>query len=86
MIRYDEPIIRPPAEAESLILQATLGCSHNKCAFCATYKSKRFRPRPIDDLFKEKDQRCAKSGNQPGEQSSEKGLGDWRKFDKPQGH
>ncbi len=47
---YEEPVFRPPSEANSLILQATIGCSQNSCGFCGMYKMKRFRVRPIEEL------------------------------------
>jgi radical SAM superfamily enzyme YgiQ (UPF0313 family) len=49
-MQYDEPVFRPPSEARSLILQATLGCSHNGCLFCGMYKMKRFRARKHEDF------------------------------------
>ena len=51
--KYIEPLFRPPSEANSLILQATVGCSQNQCAFCGMYKSKTFRARPVAELVAE---------------------------------
>lgn len=51
-MHYVEPIIRPPSEAGSILLQVTTGCSHNKCTFCGVYKGKRFSFTP-DDVIDE---------------------------------
>jgi hypothetical protein len=49
-IRYDMPLYRPPSEGNNLIVQATIGCSFNRCTFCSMYVSKEFRARPLEDI------------------------------------
>lgn len=50
---YEGMVIRPPSEAFSILLQVTVGCSHNKCSFCGTYKDKRFRIKTDERILKD---------------------------------
>ncbi len=49
-MNYDGNIIRPPSEADSIIIQVTVGCSHNHCTFCGAYKDKQFRIRTEEEI------------------------------------
>ena len=50
-MRYQGPIYRPPSEADALLIQATVGCPHNKCTFCMVYKKgPRFRVRDVAEI------------------------------------
>ena len=55
-MHYSGAVYRPPSEARSLIVQCTLGCSHNKCAFCTMYKDKRFSINPIEQVLSDLDE------------------------------
>ena len=52
-MEYDFPLFRPPSEARSLIFQVTLGCSWNRCLFCASYRTKEFRVRPLEEVARD---------------------------------
>jgi len=50
-LHYEGPIYRPPSEADSLLVQATVGCPHNKCSFCMVYKKgPRYKVRPVAEI------------------------------------
>ena len=55
-MRYDSDVLyRPPGEWKSYLLQCTIGCSYNKCTFCAMYKGKQFRIRPVEEILEDID-------------------------------
>ncbi|HHV72990.1 MAG TPA: radical SAM protein, partial [Clostridia bacterium] len=49
-MRYEGMVYRPPSEANSLIIQATVGCPHNQCSFCNMYKGSKFKIRPVKEI------------------------------------
>jgi radical SAM superfamily enzyme YgiQ (UPF0313 family) len=55
-MKYEGMIFRPPSEADSLILQVTVGCSHNRCTFCGAYQGKRFRIKSFEEIKEDIDE------------------------------
>lgn len=54
-MRYEGMVFRPPSEASSLIIQATVGCPHNRCAFCSMYRESRFKIRSVKEIKEDLD-------------------------------
>jgi radical SAM superfamily enzyme YgiQ (UPF0313 family) len=52
-MRYEGAVFRPPSEAHSYIVQATIGCSHNHCTYCDMYRAKRFRVRDLAETLED---------------------------------
>ena len=52
-MRYEVAVYRPPSEADSYLLQATIGCSWNHCIYCATYEDKQYRVRPVVEIVED---------------------------------
>jgi len=50
-MHYEGNIIRPPSEANSILLQVTVGCSRNRCTFCGTYRGERFKIKPMETIM-----------------------------------
>jgi radical SAM superfamily enzyme YgiQ (UPF0313 family) len=55
-VKYEGMIYRPPSEAESLILQVTVGCSYNRCTFCSAYQGKSFRIKSLEEVKEDIDE------------------------------
>ncbi len=55
-MRYEGKLYRPPSEAQSYILQATIGCSHNLCTYCDMYRDKKFRVRDLQSTLEDIEQ------------------------------
>lgn len=52
-MRYEGNIFRPFSEANSYLLQCTIGCSHNQCTFCGMYKDKKYRERSLKEIMED---------------------------------
>jgi len=62
-MRYEGRIFRPPSEAHSYILQATIGCSHNHCTYCDMYRDKSFRVRDLVETLADLREAAAVAGD-----------------------
>ncbi|MCB2293997.1 radical SAM protein [Clostridium algoriphilum] len=49
-MKYSGPVVRPPHEANSVLLEVTVGCTHNQCRFCTFYRGTKFKIAPMSQI------------------------------------
>lgn len=81
-MRYEGKLYRPPSEARSYILQATIGCSWNKCTYCDMYRDKTFRVRDLDQVLDD----IAMAGRQVGDRAEKVFVADGDALIMPMDH
>lgn len=74
MFEFEQGPIRPPSEAQSLLIRATRNCPWNRCEFCHTYKGQKFQIRSVDDI-KQDIQTVRRIADEIRELSWRKGFG-----------
>ena len=47
---FEQGPIRPPSEAQSLLIRVTRNCSWNQCQFCSIYKGNTFERRTVEEI------------------------------------
>jgi biotin synthase-like enzyme len=52
---FEQGPIRPPSEAESLLIRISRNCPWNRCTFCGLYKDSKFSLRPVDHVLRDID-------------------------------
>lgn len=53
-MKYVGKLYRPWMEANSVLVQVTIGCSHNDCSFCDMYRDKpKFRIKRVEEVYRD---------------------------------
>ena len=59
---FEQGPIRPPSEAQSLLVRVIRNCTWNRCAFCPVYKGAKSSLRPVEEVLADVDAMAAAAG------------------------